>query len=116
MISMLILTFIVTNVSSGNTPYNTTMNPNPAYFPNLITQNYPWFFPFITMVMFIIVDYVLSAKTQIGSMHSLMGTSLAFMMISYGEVTGGLMNSVYFFTFEFIFILIFFITALFEKR
>ena len=112
----IILTFIITNLSANATPYNTTFNPNPEYFVNIITQNYSWFFPFITIVAFLITDYILASKTQLDTRNLLLGTAIAYTMLSYLEVTGGLTNSVWFFVFEFIFILILFLSQLFQSN
>lgn len=116
MLETMMLSFIISNLSNSSLPYNTTFSPNPMNFPNIIMQNFPWFFPLITLFALLITDYVIAAKTQVSTRNLTIGVAFAYTMIAYIEVTGGLTNSVWFFTFEFIFLLALFITQLFATR
>ena len=116
MIETIMLSFIITNLSNSSLPYNTTFSPNPANLPDIITQNFPWFFPLITLFALLITDYILATKTQQDTRTLTLGTAFAYTMATYIEVTGGLTNSVWFFTFEFIFLLALFVVQLFASR
>ncbi|MEM4066535.1 MAG: hypothetical protein QXV17_06725 [Candidatus Micrarchaeaceae archaeon] len=111
----IMLAFFITNLTNSSLPYNTTFNPNPLYLPNIITQNIPWFFPLITILAFIITDYVLTVKNA-ATRTMLLGTLLAYTIVAYVEVAGGLTSSAYYFVFVFGFLLMLFITVLFSQE
>ena len=109
----LIFVFIITNLSNGTAPYNITMPSNPLYFPNIILQNYPWFFPFITLFLFGISEYLIGITTQIDNRTNLLVVALAYTMITYVEVTTSLTTIGWFATFEIITLALLFIITLF---
>ena len=91
------------NITSTSLPYNTTMPSNLANFPQLITQNLPWFFPLILLIGFIWADYALNKSApELSGTKSFVIISLAYSMLSYVVATGGLTTSAMFFLFEII--------------
>jgi hypothetical protein len=91
------------NLTSTSLPYNTTMPSNLANFPQLITQNLPWFFPLILLIGFIWADYALSKSApEISGTKSFVIVALAYSSLSYLVVAGGLTTSAMFFLFEII--------------
>ena len=91
------------NLTSTSLPYNTTMPSNLDNFPQLITQNLPWFFPLILLIGFIWADYALNKSApELSGTKSFVIISLAYSMLSYVVATGGLTTSAMFFLFEII--------------
>ena len=105
--------FIITHLSNNTLPYNTTMPSNPLYFLNIIFVNMPWFFPLITMFLFLIGEYIITIKQPAQSKTGTMALALAYTMLSYVEVSGGLTNTGYFIFFEFITMILMFLITLF---
>lgn len=118
-IAMLHLFFsiFITNLSSNSLPYNTTIpGTNPLNFPKLITQNIPWFFPMLMMFGVLSVDYLLAIRKNFELKANFAVATLIYTMIAYAAVSGGIMDTGYFFFFEFLFILALFIISLLGKR
>jgi hypothetical protein len=111
-----VLTFIITNLNNGTAPYNITIPSNPADLPNLILQNYPWFFPLITMFLFGISEYLISLTAQIDNRTNLLAVALAYTIVTYAEVSGSLTTIGWFAVFEVITIAVLFIISLFVPQ
>ena len=91
------------NLTSTSLPWNTAIPSNLANFPQLITQNLPWFFPLILLIGFIWADYALNKSApELSGTKSFVIISLAYSMLSYVVATGGLTTSAMFFLFEII--------------
>jgi hypothetical protein len=118
MISIM-LAFFITNLTGNQSPWNTSIaniGGNPGNAPNIITQNLPWMFPALLLVLALATDYLLTMKSQVSAEINFVVATLAYTMISYGAVSGGLETSGYFFLFEFIFLISLFVTILFASR
>lgn len=111
----IILTFIISNLN-GTAPYNITVPSNPLNFPNLILQNYPWFFPFITMFLFGISEYIIGIKTQVENRTNFLGVAFAYTVVTYVEVATSLTTLGWFATFEIITLGLLFIVTLFTPQ
>ena len=89
------------NLTSNTLPWNTTIPSNLGNFPLIITQNLPWFFPLILLIGFIWADYTLGkAAPELAGTKSFVIISLAYSILSYILVAGGLTTSAMFFLFE----------------
>jgi hypothetical protein len=110
------LVFIISNLSNGTAPYNITIPANPLYLPNLILQNYPWFFPLITLFLFGISEYLLGTITQLDNRTNLLAVAFAYTMITYAEVAASLTTVGWFAVFEVITLAVLFIIALFVPQ
>lgn len=108
--------FIISNLSNGTAPYNITVPSNPLNFPNLILQNYPWFFPLITLFLFGISEYLIGVTTQIDNRTNLLAVAFAYTMITYVEVATSLTTIGWFAVFEVITLAILFIISLFVPQ
>lgn len=111
-----ILTFIISSLQNGTAPYNITVPANPLNFPDIILQNYPWFFPLITLFLFAISEYLLAIFTQIDARTNLFIVALVYTMITYVEVADSLTTIGWFSTFEIITIASLFIISLFVPQ
>ena len=107
--------FIVSNLN-GTAPYNVTMPSNPLNLPNLILQNYPWFFPLITLFLFGISSYLMAITTQVDNRTNLMAVAFAYTIITYIEVATSLTTIGWFATFEVITLSMMFIISLFVPQ
>ena len=105
--------FIITNLTNNTVPYNTAMPSNPLYFLNIILVNMPWFFPLITMFLFLIGEYIITIKQPAESKTGAMALALVYTILTYVEVSGGLTNTGYFIFFEFITMFLMFLITLF---
>jgi hypothetical protein len=112
----IMLTFIITNLTNGTAPYNITMPTNPANFPDLILQNYPWFFPFITLFLFGISAYLINMKANIDTRTNILAIGLAYTILTYVEVASSLTTFGWFATFEIITISILILITLFTQQ
>ena len=110
-----IFVFIISSLN-GTAPYNITVPTNPMNFPNIILQNYPWFFPFITLFLFGISEYLIGVTTQIDNRTNLLAVALAYTMITYAEVASSLTTIGWFATFEVITIAILYVITLFVPQ
>ena len=108
--------FIISNLSNGTAPYNITVPSNPLNFPNIILQNYPWFFPLITLFLFGISEYLIGVTTQIDNRTNLLAVAFAYTMITYVEVATSLTTIGWFAVFEVITLAILFIISLFVPQ
>lgn len=114
MISNILLTFIYTHINASQGVWNVTMPPGgPANFPNILLQNMPWFFPFITFFFAALSEYTLSIKNAIETRTGMLTVMLAYTILTYVEVLGSLTNIGYFFTFEVITIITLYVITLF---
>lgn len=119
MIELLMLHFVLqifrTNIPSNTLPWNTTASPNPLNIPNLITQNIPWFWPLIALVLLLGTDYELGLKKGVDSKENFFAVAVAYTIFNYVLVAGSLEVSGYFYIFEFIMLASLFIMTLFVK-
>jgi len=104
----------ITNLTNTTLPYNTTLPANPLYFTQIITQNIPWFFPFILFLAFIWVDYMLEIHSEMGGRKTFVVSAVAYTFLMYLIVAGGLTTSAMFFLFESIALAGFFFEAIFN--
>jgi hypothetical protein len=111
-----ILTFIITNLANGTAPYNISVPANPMDFPNIILQNYPWFFPLLTMFLFSISEYMIGIATQIDSRTNMAVVALAYTAVTYVEVASSLSTLGWFATFEVITIALLYVITLFVPQ
>ena len=112
----IIFVFIITNLTNGSAPYNITMPSNPANFPDLILQNYPWFFPFITLFLLGISAYLVNVKANIDTRTNLLAVALAYTVLTYIEVASSLTTIGWFATFEVITIALLIVITLFTQQ
>lgn len=98
------ISIIRTSIPANQLPYNTTLPQGGSvyYFPCLIEQNVPWFFPLLTMVLMLYGDYVLAIKSGTDLKINFIAVGVAFTVLAYAEVIGNLTTSNYFFIFDFI--------------
>jgi hypothetical protein len=91
------------NLTNTTLPWNTTLPTNLANFPLIVSQNLPWFFPLILFIGFIWADYALSKSApELSGTKSFVIISLAYSLLSYLVIAGGLTTSSMFFLFEII--------------
>ena len=108
---------IITNLTNNTLPWNTSnINGNFTSIPNLILQNSPWFFPFITMVLLLATDYLMSIKAGTSIKMTTLGVTIAYTILGYAEVVGGISGAQYFYIFEFIMLMTFISLLLFKKE
>ena len=89
------------------------MPSNPLNFLNIIFVNMPWFFPLITMFLFLIGEYIVTIKRPDQSKTGTMALALSYTILTYVEVSGGLTNTGYFIVLEFITMILMFLITLF---
>lgn len=104
------------NLTGNTLPWNTNdINGNFSAFPTIVTRNLPWFFPFITMVLLLVTDYVFGVKKGVDTKVTFWGVAFIYTMVTYIEVAGSLTTSGYFYLFEFIAIASLFVMTLFTQ-
>lgn len=97
--------------------WNTDANAgNFGSAPDLVKNNIPWFFPFISLVLLLMVDYTLGIKKGIDSKMNFLASAIAFTILCYIEVLGNLSTTNFFFLFEFIMVIALLLMTLFAKR
>lgn len=101
------------NLTNTTLPWNTTMPTNIANFPQLITQNIPWFFPLVLLMTFVWADYALTKSApELSGTKSFVIVALAYTFLSYLVIAGGLTTSSVAFLFEIIALAGFFLETL----
>lgn len=108
--------FIISNLSNGTAPYNITVPANPLNLPNIILQNYPWFFPLLTLFLFGISEYLIEVTTQIDNRTNLLAMSFSYTIVTYVEVADSLTTIGWFAVFEIMTLAILFIITLFVPQ
>jgi hypothetical protein len=73
----------------------------------------PWFFPLITMVLFVLSAYLLNSKSEIETRTNLLITSFAYTVLTYIEVLGSLTTFGWFAFFELVTLLLLLLVHLF---
>jgi hypothetical protein len=91
------------NLTNSTLPWNTMIPSNLANFPQLVSQNLPWFFPLMLLIGFIWADYALNKSApELSGTKSFVIIALAYSILSYLVIAGGLTTSAMFFLFEII--------------
>lgn len=111
----IIFSLIITHLN-GTAPYNITVPSNPLNFPNIILQNYGWFFPLITLFLLGISEYIISQATQIDTRTNLLAVSIAYTMITYVEVATSLTTIGWFAVMEIISLGLLYVISLFVPQ
>jgi len=109
-----LLSFFITNLPANQLPWNVTVSPDPLQLPQLILQNIPWFFPLITLVSMVMIDYILGLKRGVSTKVQWVTVAIVFTILQYIEVAGGLASSAYFFLFEFLMMISMFVMVIFS--
>ncbi len=113
MIGLYIFNLIITHLANGTSPWNVTLPTNPLYFPNIIMQNMPYFFPLITLMLLGVSAYLINIKINLATKTNLLSVGLAYTVLTYIEVAGGLTTLGWFVVFEVIVIAILYAITLF---
>ena len=104
----------IQNLSANALPWNTTISSNLTLSPTIITQNIPWFWACITLVLLLMTDYIMGIKKGVDLKSNFVVCAIVYTMLSYMEVLGRLTSSNYFFIFEFIMLIALTIMSLFK--
>jgi hypothetical protein len=81
-----------------------------------ISNNMPYFFPVITLMLLVVTDYYLGIKKQVDTKVNIMSVAIAYTVLAYIEVAGGLTTIGYMFLFEIILIATMIFVTLFAKN
>ncbi len=111
--NLYIYNFIITHLTNGTSPWNITISSNPLYFPNIIIQNMPYFFPLLTLMLFGVSAYLINTKVNLATKTNLLSVALSYTVLTYIEVAGGLTTIGWFVVFEIIVIAILYAITLF---
>lgn len=109
---------IITHLNANQLPYNTTLpyNGSAYYWPCLISQNSPWFWPLVTLALMLYGDFVFAIKKGVDTKLNFAAVAASFTILSYIEVLGNLTTSSTFFLFEFIMLIALFMMTLFGSN
>lgn len=113
MSGLYIFTLIITHLANNTSPWNITLPTNPLYFPNIILQNMPYFFPLITLMLLGVSAYMINIKVNLATKTNLLTVGLAYTILTYIEVAGGLTTLGWFVVFEVIVVAILYTITLF---
>ena len=109
----------ITNASTlGNStyPWNTTPSSNPMDFPAMISNNIPWAWPLIFLVLMVVTDYQLGIKRGVDTKNNLFASALAYTVVNYIGVYGKLEPVGYFYGFELLMVIVLLIMTLLPKQ
>lgn len=106
----------ITNLSVNATPWNVTISGNLTQAPNIITQNIPWFWPAITLMLMLMTDYIIGIKRGVDLKNNFITVAIAYTMVSYIEVAGSLSTSNYFYIFEMLLLISLTVMSLWKKE